>query len=244
MKKILLFVFLCSCFCFCALAQDKSTESGKGSGIGTGRGSGSGSELNSVPPKSTDSATVTPIKILSKTPANYTDAARLEGVEGVVRLRVTFLSTGEIGSVTPVSGLAYGLTEQAIAAARLIKFQPATRNGVPYSVVKTVEYNFYIVYRENDEELTANAKILEMPKPAYPQGDNFKNLSGKVKLTVTLGADGSVRVVSLDSDLPKEFQQKTVEAANLLKFEPAVHKNGKNVTQIKEIEYEFSPQNN
>jgi len=41
-----------------------------------------------------------------------------------------------------VQGLSGGLTEQAISAARNIRFEPAKRNGVPYTVVKQVEYNF------------------------------------------------------------------------------------------------------
>jgi TonB family protein len=62
----------------------------------------------------------------------------------VVRLRVTFLASGQIGSVSPVSGLSYGLTEQAIAAAKQIRFEPAKVNGVPQTVTKQIEYSFSI----------------------------------------------------------------------------------------------------
>ena len=244
MKKILLFVFLNGCLCFGIFAQDKQSKSGSGSGTGRGNGIGSGSGVNSTPPKNADPSTAQPLKILSKARADYTDAARLENVEGTVRLRVTFLSTGEIGSITPVSGLPYGLTEQAIAAARQIKFQPATRSGVPVSVTKLVEYNFSLFYKENDEELAENAEIVEMPPPARPQGANFDALAGKVKLKVALGSDGKINVLNIEGDLPQEFQQKAREAALSIKFKPAVHKNGKNVTQSKEIEYEFNPQQN
>jgi hypothetical protein len=41
-----------------------------------------------------------------------------------------------------VSGLPYGLTEQAIAAARQMKFEPALKNGVPVTSIKTVEFTF------------------------------------------------------------------------------------------------------
>ena len=85
-----------------------------------------------------------PLQIFSKPRPAYTDAARQNEVTGAVRLRVTFLASGQVGSVTPISGLSYGLTEQAIAAARNIKFEPAKENGKPVTVVKTVEYNFSI----------------------------------------------------------------------------------------------------
>jgi hypothetical protein len=60
----------------------------------------------------------------------------------MIMLRVEFLENGEIGKVVPVSSLPYGLTEVAIAAAKKIKFEPATKNGIPKSVTKSVQY-FY-----------------------------------------------------------------------------------------------------
>jgi TonB family protein len=87
---------------------------------------------------------LTSLKILAKPRANYTDAARANQVQGTVRVRVTFLANGEIGSISPVSSLPDGLTEQAIAAARQIKFEPAKRAGIPMSVTKVVEYTFTI----------------------------------------------------------------------------------------------------
>jgi hypothetical protein len=57
-------------------------------------------------------------------------------------LRVILKFDGTIGSVTVVSGLPYGLTEKAIAAAKNIRFTPAQKDGVPVSVALQVEYNF------------------------------------------------------------------------------------------------------
>lgn len=84
------------------------------------------------------------VKILSKRRASYTDAARQNNVQGNVTLRITFLASGEIGGITPISGLPDGLTEQAIAAARQIKFTPATKNGTPYTKQMTMQYSFTI----------------------------------------------------------------------------------------------------
>ena len=82
------------------------------------------------------------IKIYSKPLPVYTEAARNNQVQGIVTLRVTFLANGSIGSVSPVNSLPDGLTEQAIAVARKIKFEPARKNGVPYEVTKHIQYNF------------------------------------------------------------------------------------------------------
>ncbi|HMT09156.1 MAG TPA: TonB family protein [Pyrinomonadaceae bacterium] len=84
------------------------------------------------------------LKIISKPRAGYTDSARQNNVTGKVVLRITFLANGSIGSITPVSGLGYGLTEQAIAAARRIQFEPAKVNGVAQTTTKTFEYGFSI----------------------------------------------------------------------------------------------------
>jgi TonB family protein len=59
-------------------------------------------------------------------------------------LRATFSKNGTIGAVSVISGLPDGLTEQAIEAVKGIKFEPAMRDGVPYSVTKPVEYTFTI----------------------------------------------------------------------------------------------------
>lgn len=112
---------------------------GVGDGVGDGTGSGGGDppEIKKPPVGPTEA-----IKITSKPRANYTDAARQNQVQGTVTLRVTFLANGSIGSISTVSGLPNGLTEQAIAAARGIRFDPAKKGGVPYTVTKQVQYNF------------------------------------------------------------------------------------------------------
>ena len=116
---------------------------GDGEGNGKGDGSGTGRNARNVPPPPPVPVGVTEgIKITSKPKPPFTDAARQNQIQGVVRLRVTFLASGQIGPISPVQGLSGGLTEQAIAAARNIRFEPAKRNGVPYTVVKQVEYNF------------------------------------------------------------------------------------------------------
>ena len=123
--------------------------SGDGDGDGDGSGPGDGSNGGNRPPKNAAAPPPPPprgvtvaLKILSKPKAPFTDTARTQAIQGVVRLRVTFLSTGQIGSISPISGLSGGLTDSAIAAARNIKFEPAKKNGVPYTITKQVEYSF------------------------------------------------------------------------------------------------------
>ncbi len=126
---------------------------GDGSGYGNGKGNGNGDgegdgDFDKVSVKRpTPAPPVGPtvgVQILSKPRANYTDAARQAQVQGKVVLKVTFSANGSVGAISVISGLGNGLTEQAIAAARGIKFEPAKRGGVAYSVTKPVEYSFTI----------------------------------------------------------------------------------------------------
>ena len=125
-----------------------------GDGIGPGKNGGyrggggdpdgGNSPDDKEPPNVNKGGVTQVVKILSKPRANYTDAARLNVVQGTVVLKVTFLASGAIGQITVVKGLSNGLTEQAVAAARAIRFEPAKVNGKAVSVTKTIEYNFAI----------------------------------------------------------------------------------------------------
>jgi hypothetical protein len=94
--------------------------------------------------------TETKLVILSHPYPIFNSKARKKGVQGTVRLRVTFTSDGEIGDVIDIPEknkekfVKYGLTEQAIIAAKNIKFKPATKDGEPITVTKIVEYAFAI----------------------------------------------------------------------------------------------------
>jgi hypothetical protein len=55
---------------------------------------------------------------------------------------VVFADEGVLKYILVLQGLSHGLTEQAIAAARKIKFSPATRDGKPRSVIGSIEFIF------------------------------------------------------------------------------------------------------
>jgi TonB family protein len=114
--------------------------SGAGKSCRLGKGSGYGSGVST----SGSARRADELLILSKPKALYTDAARVNDVEGSVRLKVTLLASGEVGSIVPVTTLPHGLTEQAVAAARQIKFEPKKLDGVPVSTTVTIDYSFEI----------------------------------------------------------------------------------------------------
>lgn len=82
---------------------------------------------------------------------SYTKAARKNKIEGRVTLSVVLSSTGKVTGIKPLKLLPDGLTERAIAAAREIKFNPATIDGRPVSM------RFYITY---DFSLRRGVKVI------------------------------------------------------------------------------------
>ena len=129
---------------------------GEGGGIGPGRGGnigggdyheggggpgggGGGTDYNKIFSGKDVSSKA---RVLSKPEPQYTEDARKNQVTGTVVLRAVFTSGGQVTNIRAVSGLPYGLTERAIAAARQIKFTPATKDGHAVSMYIQLEYNF------------------------------------------------------------------------------------------------------
>lgn len=129
---------------------------GEGGGIGPGRGGnigggdyreggggpgggGGGTDYNKIFSGKDVSSKA---RVLSKPEPQYTEEARKNQVTGTVVLRAVFTSGGQVTNIRAVQGLPNGLTERAIAAARNIKFIPATKDGRAVSMYIQLEYNF------------------------------------------------------------------------------------------------------
>jgi len=130
--------------------------SNEGNGIGPGRGGnigggdynrggggpgggGGGTDYNKIFNSREVSSKA---RVTFKPEPQYTEEARKNQVTGTVVLRAIFTSGGQVSNIRAVSGLPFGLTERAIAAARQIKFLPATKDGHPVSMYIQLEYNF------------------------------------------------------------------------------------------------------
>lgn len=84
-------------------------------------------------------------QILEKTKPSYTVEARKNSVEGTVILSAVFRKDGSITDVKIVNGLGYGLDEEAIKAAFLIKFIPGSKDGKPVHVRARLEFTFSLL---------------------------------------------------------------------------------------------------
>jgi TonB family protein len=177
--------------------------------------------------------------ITFKPEPGFTEEARKNDVEGVVRLRAILHASGKVTNISVVKGLPDGLTEKAIAAAHRIEFRPAEKDGRTVSQSVIFEYRFLDYLGE--EEVDERAVILEKPPAEYADEARRNGVSGKVVLKVALASyDGSVSVISVEQGLPHGLTQKAVEAAGRIKFKPALRK-GRPVSQLVTVEYVFAP---
>jgi TonB family protein len=177
--------------------------------------------------------------ILYREKAKYTREARDNKVEGTVVLSVIFGVDGQIGDIKVIRGLPHGLTENAIAAANKIRFDPAIRDGRPVSVRGSLEFTFNL-YKDPVEQMNASMRptILYREKAQYTQEAKDNKVEGTVVLSVVFGADGQIGEVKVIRGLPHGLTQKAIEAASKIRFEPAM-KDGKPVSVRRMLEYSF-----
>lgn len=119
---------------------------GHGTGIGPGNGSGVGTgesvDYNGV--FSVGSVTVRP-QILGRPTPGYTDEARRNQIEGSVKVSVLLKADGAVSDIKVARGLGYGLDENAIEAARQLRFVPAQKDGHAVSVRLFLEFKFSLL---------------------------------------------------------------------------------------------------
>jgi len=72
----------------------------------------------------------------------YTDDARAAGIEGRVRVEISLDENGTVVSAKVLSGLGHGLDESAVAAAKRMRFSPATRGGVAVKSTFVISIRF------------------------------------------------------------------------------------------------------
>jgi TonB family protein len=82
------------------------------------------------------------VRILKRPEPSYSGEARSAGIEGTVVLLAVFAADGKVKNILVLQSPGYGLTENAINAARQIRFEPAIKDGKPVSTVLRIEYNF------------------------------------------------------------------------------------------------------
>ncbi len=101
------------------------------------------SQTDSQQKESSSGKSLTKMAVIKSKPRpDYTKEARQNRTEGTVTLKCLLSSSGKVTNVMVVQGLPDGLTEEAIKAARKIKFQPAMKDGRVVSLWVQINYEF------------------------------------------------------------------------------------------------------
>lgn len=108
-------------------------------------------------------------RILSKPEPNSTDAARKNHTSGTVLLQSVFTAGGQVAQIRVLKGLPDGLSEEAIAAAKRIKFEPAMKDGKAVSMYMHLQYDFNQPGDSDDPVTTWQGVVrhLEESRTAY-----------------------------------------------------------------------------
>lgn len=85
-----------------------------------------------------------PLNVFRRPKAGFSGLALLYQIQGNVMLRVTFLDNLHIGDVVATEKLPFGLTANAMAAARFLEFDPEIANGIPRTTTRPVGFTFNI----------------------------------------------------------------------------------------------------
>lgn len=87
----------------------------------------------------------TPPRLISKTEPAYSEQARAAKYTGTVVLSVVIDPDGLAHNIQVISGIGFGLNEQAIDAVTKWKFAPAIKGGQPVPVAAKIEVNFRLL---------------------------------------------------------------------------------------------------
>jgi TonB family protein len=89
---------------------------------------------------------VKPPVVLAKPLPAYTEAARMNRAEGMIKLQAVIRKDGSIDSFKVLKSLGYGLDESAINTIKTKwRFQPGTLEGKPVNILSVIEITFRFV---------------------------------------------------------------------------------------------------
>jgi TonB family protein len=120
---------------------------------------------------------VVPPQLLQKTEPEYSEEARLAGLEGAVLVTATITEQGVARDMRVTGSLGFGLDEKALAAIQQWRYTPGTRQGQPVPVVMTVPVDFRLPDKQSRWHLIRaeftppeRASRPQFSKTSYPYG--------------------------------------------------------------------------
>lgn len=148
-------------------------------------------------------------QLLEKTDPEYSQEARLAGLEGAVLLRGTITEQGLARDMRVTGSLGFGLDEKALQAIQQWRFSPGTLDGRPVPFEMTVPVDFLLPDKQSRwhmirAEFTPpqGASRPQFSKALYPYGAGISTYATEEGLVISaIGRQATVRVAfDVDED--------------------------------------------
>jgi TonB family protein len=168
---------------------------------------------------------VSPPVLIQKTEPEYSEQARRAKFQGSDMLYVQIDPSGQATHIRVVKPIGLGLDEKSMEAVAKWKFQPGNKDGAPVTVEATIEVNFRLIgegwtIARADFSTGAGASKPVLKSVASPP--KCKSSSGKVTLSLTVGADGSVSKVHVVESTKSSLNSTVASSVEKWTFVPAI----------------------
>jgi TonB family protein len=161
---------------------------------------------NRPAPKATANSVVAS-QLVQKTEPEYSDEARLAGLEGVVLLTGTITEQGVPQEMHVTKSLGLGLDENALAAIQQWRFMPGTREGRPLPAPITVPVEFRLPDKQSRWHLIRadftppeGASRPQFSKTTYPYGAGISLRAFEQALVIRAIGREATATVAFDVD--------------------------------------------
>ena len=169
-----------------------------------------------------------PRVILYTMPPLYSDEARREGVEGIVKIEAHVDSRGRAWGLRVIQGLGYGLDENALLAVRNWQFSPSNRADA----IARVDVEFNLRNAELNDRIANDMatsvgpdvvppRIVHRVEARFPITATPQQRRGSVLLDAVIQEDGRTKVLRVIRSLSWEMDEAAIAALEQWRFIPA-----------------------
>jgi TonB family protein len=167
------------------------------------------------------------------TPPLYSDEARRRRIEGIVTIQARVGVDGRIAAPRVISGLGFGLDQNALVALRQWQFRAGTQGGIPVEMTAAIDIEFNL-RNEALNELIANdmatrigpdvtaPRIIRRVNVSSARDADGERPSGTVVLDVVLMEDGRPKIVRVLRSLTPPLDERAIDAFEQWRFSPAL----------------------
>ena len=177
------------------------------------------------------------VRLIKSERPQYPQAARREGWEGTVVLRITIGADGDVGNVRTQTSSGFPvLDESAAKSVKVWRFDPARDGEFRVSAVVDLPIRFnldeYGIQSSRDEpepepepepvRVKKPARLIKSERPPYPQAARREGWEGTVVLRITIGTGGDVEQVAIqESSGHPELDESAAQSVKTWQFDPA-----------------------